>query len=278
MIDSSLLGCMAAPGGSLPPPPPLGQRTISLRGQIRLIPPRYPEDCMIHRLSTLLRTVVCLIAASSLLAVTTAILSAPASFTYRYWRPRWDVMNAQRWPHQPHELEHDRLFLIDRESGRSDVLPLPGSHRWGELSVTPWYDEEGQAEAVGHCYSLSGLGGKTSFWGLARVQLSTAKIIDMVQLDLLPTGRPCWVPNQPGKFLFAAGDGGLYRFAFPDTEQFGEATGDDATSTMPRSPQPVTWKCPRPTSGFFFIADPVWPSHPQLDEHPLRHGDHTQSR
>ena len=32
-----------------------------------------------------------------------------------------------------------------------------------------------------------------------------------ITLDVLPTGKPCWVNGRPGEILFPAGDGQLYR-------------------------------------------------------------------
>src|SRR5271166_1593768 len=54
-----------------------------------------------------------------------------------------------------------------------------------------------------------------SFWWLARFRLPEGEVIDEVKLDVLPTGRVCWVPEYPGRIMFAAGDGQLYCHDFP---------------------------------------------------------------
>jgi hypothetical protein len=166
---------------------------------------------------------------------------------------------------RPDREDLGSFYLIDRESGRCELKLLPEGERWGLLSVSPWRGERGEAEVVGQCHSLASEGDGTAFWGLARLRLPDGKLIDRVKLDILPTSRPCWLPDLPGEILFAAGDGQLYRHSLPPRQD--ETTVPNAPPpVVPEGsdPRPVTWRCPAPGEGTVFLADPVWPSHPRL--------------
>jgi hypothetical protein len=144
-------------------------------------------------------------------------------------------------------------------------MPVPAEDRWGSISVSPWAAEDGKAEAVGRCYSPSGNGDGHTFWGLARFRVPEGRIIDRVKLDLLPTSRPCWVPGHPQSILFAAGDGLLYRYDFRSEESPESGLGtDQPESSGEPAPRRVVWKCPLPSPGSVFLADPAWPVHPRL--------------
>jgi len=156
-------------------------------------------------------------------------------------------------------------YLIDRDSNRCDVVPLPSGNRWGQLSVSPWCDAEGNAEAVCQRFGFPGSAAEQSFWGLARLRLPEGKVIDEVNLDLLPTGRACWVPAHLGRILFAAGDGQLYLHDFPG---WSSDPNETVTDTAARSDEStlcqVSWKGSPPLGASVFITVPVWPSHPRL--------------
>ena len=49
-------------------------------------------------------------------------------------------------------------------------------------------------------------------------RLSDGAVLSRVPMEILPTGRPCWVPGQERTILFPAGDGRLYRCRLPVTE------------------------------------------------------------
>ena len=103
------------------------------------------------------------------------------------------------------------------------------------------------------------------FWGLARLSLPEGRVIERVKLDLLPSGRPCWLPDRPGEILFAAGDGQFYRYSFGADEEAGVAANRDSRVGSPRSGvRQVVWKCPRPGKGSVLVAEPVWPIHPRF--------------
>jgi len=156
-------------------------------------------------------------------------------------------------------------YLIDRESSRCDLVPLPTEEQWGQLSVSPWHDAEGNTEGVCRSFRSASSGAEKSFWGLARLKLPEGEVIDELEVDLLPTGRVCWVPARPGRILFAAGDGQLYRHDFPGwSSDPSKPLADGPASLNESAPCPVTWQAPLPCGRPVFITDPVWPSHPLL--------------
>jgi hypothetical protein len=171
-------------------------------------------------------------------------------------------MNPHYSPEQP--TVEERCYLIDRESNLCQVVHLPEENAWGPVSVSPWSDSEGHTDAVGPCYSLPLSEGGTQFWGLARFQFPEGRIIEKVHLDVLPTSRPCWSPERPGRILFAAGDGKLYWMDFQDE-------GDDGLGGTPSSrdarfaiPQAVQWNCSPLMTRSLIIADPTWPGDARL--------------
>jgi hypothetical protein len=175
---------------------------------------------------------------------------------------RWDTLSPDCWSRYQRQ---QGFYLIDRVSGSSNLVPLPQEDQWGLLSVSPWSDAEGKSEVVGHCHSLEAPPDGRPFWGLARLSLPEGRVIDRVKLDVLPSGRLCWIPERPGEILFAAGDGQLYRYGFGADEEGEVAAGAGSTDSSPRSGvRPVVWKCRRPGKGTVLVADPVWPIHPRL--------------
>ncbi len=152
--------------------------------------------------------------------------------------------------------------LVDRSTGKDHPLPLPEDATWGFVTVSPWRDSDGNLEAVGR-WSRPAAAGEQSFYGLGLFRVSDSKVVRSIDLDVLPTGKPCWVPGSTGDVLFPAGDGQLYRCRLTRdrnaTARTGEATGIHASSSRSAAPYPVTWRCAVPGSGRVFIADPVWP-------------------
>ena len=135
------------------------------------------------------------------------------------------------------------------------------------MSVSPWRDQDGDLEAVGRWTSLDPAEGK-AFCGLGSFRLSNPSIVHRIALDVLPTGRPCWVPNRPGDFLFPAGDGQLHRCHLTrdrDSEsQVPDRPRESARSARANSPRPVVWRCAEPGSGRTYMTDPVWSSEKEL--------------
>jgi hypothetical protein len=217
---------------------------------------------MFKRLSVLSRLFIFLLAGTALLALGVAQVDSSRHAMVPTLNSRWDTLSRDRWTRFQRE---NGFYLIDRVSGSSNLVPLPDEAQWGLLSVSPWSDAEGHSQVVGHCHSLEAPIDGQSFWGLARLSLPEGKIIDRVKLDLLPSGRLCWLPDRPGEILFAAGDGHLYRFSFEADEEAevgkGPALADDSRKPGVRQ---VVWKCPPPGKGTILIADPVWPIDPRF--------------
>src|SRR5262249_55721944 len=161
----------------------------------------------------------------------------------------------------------DEYRLVDRSTGRTERLPLPDDERWGCVSVSPWRDQDGNLEAVGRWNRLDPREGQ-AFCGLGLFRLSNPAVVDRIELDVLPTGTPCWIPDRPGDFLFPAGDGQLYRCHIARAVDV-----DDESRTRPRGhagsgrvkrPLPVVWRCAKPGSAGTFLSDPVWPCEKEL--------------
>jgi hypothetical protein len=178
------------------------------------------------------------------------------------WSGRWDVLTAQSWSDRFND--HDRHYLVDREGARPSPLVLPKEYRWGLLSVSPWTDQAGAREAVSACYRAPS-DGAGPFWGLARIGLTEGRIIDEIELDVLPTGRPAWVPERPGKVLFAAADGRLYCHDFLAQQAEREASvGIDSSIPGGLPTKPVLWASRALAASPPYITDPSWPDHPRL--------------
>jgi hypothetical protein len=161
----------------------------------------------------------------------------------------------------------EEYHLVDRSTGRAEPLPLPDDAHWEFVSVSPWRDQEGNLEAVGR-WSRPGASGEQAFCGLGLFSLSDPTVVHTVDLDVLPTGKPCWVPGRPGDLVFPAGDGQLHRCHLTrdrdGQEQTSDRGGGRANSVRPSAPHPVTWRCAVPGSGTVFLSDPVWPCEKQL--------------
>jgi hypothetical protein len=236
---------------------------------------------MVKRIVILSRLMIFVLAATSLLALGVSIAQPRVGPQTQVLMARWDSLNAQSSPDQP--LLAERCYLFDRESNRCNVIQLPDDNAWGPLSVSPWSSAEGRMDAVGPCYSLSATSGGQLSWGLARFRFPEGRLIDKVCLDLLPTGRPCWSPDRPGRIIFAAGDGKLYRLDFPQDDGMDALdSGPLSIETNGKGPQPIVFACSPPGVRSLVICDPVWPSDPRLRRllfatatSQLDHGDRT---
>ena len=209
----------------------------------------------------LIRALVYMVAVSPLVALSVSMLSSSPAGSLGFLGRRWDVVCELGSPNP--SRERCRFYLLDQLSGEATTLRLPEEEHWGMVGVSPWSDAQGNAEAVGHCYSNATAGDGGAFWGLARLQLPEGKLIDRFRLDLLPTSRPCWIPGLPGAILFAAGDGRLYRFDFSDQTAVEDLSASESGDhDSPRVPRAVAWDSPPRHKGAMFLTDPVWPGHP----------------
>ena len=157
--------------------------------------------------------------------------------------------------------------LVDRSTGSTRLLSLPEDENWACLSVSPWLNQEGNLEAVGR-WTRRNPTADQAFCGLGLLRLGDTTVVDRIDLDVLPTGRPCWVPDRPGDLLFPAGDGLLYRcrLAGGQDARRENGKGQQGVAHFGKStgPRPVTWRCAVPGSGGTFLCDPVWSSAKEL--------------
>ncbi len=72
----------------------------------------------------------------------------------------------------------------------------------------PLRGQGGELEAAGRWVNR-GDDGAFCGWGLFR--LSDGAVLSRVAVEVLPSGRPCWVPGHPRTIVFPAGDGRLHR-------------------------------------------------------------------
>ena len=188
---------------------------------------------------------------------------------------RWDTLSPDPWLRYEHEKG---FYLIDRVSGSSNLVPLPDEDQWGLLSVSPWSDAEGNREVVGHCHSLARSPRRPPVLGSGPIELPEGRVIERVKLDLLPSGRPCWLPDRPGEILFAAGDGQFYRYSFGADEEAGVAANRDSRGGSRGSGvRQVVWKCPRPGKGSVLVAEPGLADPSTISKSGLRHTQLQQS-
>jgi hypothetical protein len=218
---------------------------------------------MQKQLVVLTRLLILAVASSALVALAVSSPASPEITPTPVLTGRWDSIHDTGWPSAP---QADRTFyLIDRQSGRCVPMPLPAEDRWTTLSVSPWSVEEGCSDAVGLCSSLHAQADRDGFLGLALLRLPEARVVERLPMDVLPTSRPCWVPDRPGSILFAAGDGQLYRHNFASVVGSESDPESNLTSDAPqRVPQPLAWKCRRPAERAVYLTDPAWPAHPSL--------------
>jgi hypothetical protein len=185
----------------------------------------------------------------------------PAEETH-FFLPEPALHEAVAVPRSPLRYKEE-YRLVDRSIGKAEPLPLPEDATWGFVTVSPWRDSDGNLEAVGR-WSRPDAAGEQSFYGLGLFRVSDATVVRSIDLDVLPTGKPCWVPGSSGDLLFPAGDGQLYRCRLTRDRnanaRSGEEGGIHASSSRSAAPYPVTWRCAVPGSGNVFIADPVWPA------------------
>jgi hypothetical protein len=209
-------------------------------------------------LMTLVRSIGALALAWTLVAIgigaSGARLPGPAvAETLVRQSPPIDAMPT-RWP------TGDGLELIDRANGRRAPIRLPQEHRWSLVSVSPWHRPGGELEAVGRWISPGG--DEFCGWGLFR--LSDGAVLGRVATEVLPMGRPCWVPGQERTIVFAAGDGRLYRCRLAPQEEPVGRRGTTYASGRAEPFDPLIWETPPPGPGEIFIEDPVWPDVPRL--------------
>jgi hypothetical protein len=156
--------------------------------------------------------------------------------------------------------------LLDQTSGQTKALTLPAQEGWSLLSVSPWRDKDGNLEAAGRW--VCRCGGEEEFCGIGFLTLPDSTVKKRVTLDVLPTGKPCWVYGRPGEVIFPAADGQLYRCNIGD--QAAENTRDGFRSGSLKNEgnvcnaRAVAWEMKKPGLTVAFISDPAGSPEPGL--------------
>ncbi len=156
--------------------------------------------------------------------------------------------------------------LLDQTTGQIKALALPDQEEWSMLSVSPWRDKDGNLEAAGRWVCRRD--GEEEFCGIGCLTLPELTVRNRVTLDVLPTGKLCWVNDRPGDVLFPAGDGQLYRCHIAG--QGRENTRDSSRSDPGKNEgtvlkaRPVAWEMEMPGSAVAFLNDPAVSSKPLL--------------
>jgi hypothetical protein len=159
------------------------------------------------------------------------------------------------WPLANH---HD---LIDRTTGAISAIRLPDGERWSIVSVCPWRGPAGELEAAGRWIDRA----SDEFCGWALFRLSDGAVLGRVATEILPIGRPCWVPGRSRTIVFPAGDGRLYWCQLVPGDDEPAVRGRTVYATGRTEPsEPVVWEVPLPGTGEVFLENPVWPQEPRL--------------
>ncbi len=153
-----------------------------------------------------------------------------------------------------------RNELVDRVTGKSTPLRLPSEDLWTNLSLFPWRDANGDEEVVGRWVSR----GDGAFCGMGSFRLSDGAVLSRVPMEILPIGRPCWIPGQRRSILFSAGDGRLHRCQLPLGDLGRGMLGSSSENSDQEGAIPLAWKVKPPGSGRIWLADPVWSSDSRL--------------
>jgi hypothetical protein len=96
-------------------------------------------------------------------------------------------------------------------------------------------------------------------------RLSDGAVVSRIATEVLPMGRPCWVPGQVGTIVFSAGDGRLYRCRLSrEVDEPAVPRRSIYASGRSEPSDPVVWEIPMPGSGDVFLDNPVWSQEPRL--------------
>ncbi len=215
-------------------------------------------------LTSLLRGIVALLVIWTMAGLSLGLLGKRVSVPERY-RPvsaaDQDAVLAGSSPRC-----EGSTVLVDRRTGAVEPIKLPEGERWSLLAACPWRDAEGRLLAAGRWARSAIDSNESAFLGLGVISLPQGEVVARLALDLLPTGRPCWLPDQPGALLFPAGDGKLYRTRSP-------LIGDQAETPSPRlgrrslgqsAAEPLAWLVEPPFPDPIVVNDPVISTDPRL--------------
>jgi hypothetical protein len=217
---------------------------------------------MVYYFESFVRLVVIVFSLFSVAALTASQLKPVGAEGGSRLASSWDSLSGG------YVQNDDRVHLIDRADGRTTTMAVPKGERWNYISASPWKNEDEGVEAVGRFTrrSRQSEDSGSPVCGLVRLRLPEAEVIERVDLDIIPSGRPAWNPLGDGQILIPAGDGRLYSYRFaPRSEVVGGliATPENQ-ATVGSDLVAVEWRCQAPGQGEPFLADPVWPTIPEL--------------
>lgn len=148
--------------------------------------------------------------------------------------------------------------FLDVETGKFMRVEFKGNEVIDCATCSPWQDEQGAQHLVAR-WNCNDPNQEKRGYGLSRFTFPAGEEVERYELDVVPTSRPCFFRDTPGCILFAAGDGVLYRFQFPE---MGNAKTEGAGKLQ--QPQSVKWRTTSPVPGKPFVSDPMWPTDPRF--------------
>ena len=159
------------------------------------------------------------------------------------------------WP------DPERFEAVDLASGCRTPIRLPRDDRWSDVAISPWPGPDGEAEVVGRWVNPD----RDDFGGWCVFRLSDGAVLCRVATEVLPTGRPCWVPGRSRMIVFAAADGQLYRCRLdPNGDEADVLRGPVYASGRVEPSDRIAWETSDPASGEILMNDPVWSNDPRL--------------
>jgi hypothetical protein len=173
---------------------------------------------------------------------------APGPAPGRVERPETHILVS------PHGVEPGApgTLWLDKETGRTTLVPPTPAWSLQHASVSPWADESGQSQMVGRFAVRPGDPSPEAV-GLVRTTFPDGRVIDLVATEVPLAGRPCWYPGRGARVLFAGGDGVLYQHDF-----------EPADPLSAPGPRPIEWLCPKPGVAEVLVAEPTLPSDPRM--------------
>jgi hypothetical protein len=174
--------------------------------------------------------------------------TAPRPASFLVFKPgRLEAINgyhfatAQRVP---------RFF--NPETGSFTEVEFPGDDYVDSAAFSTWEDEEGKSEVVARWVKRDSTSGISEGYGLGRYQMPGGELLDRVPMDVMPVGRPCFVPGRKNEVVFSGGDGKLYRLDF-------EGTSASSSDEDRRGPAAIAWRESTAGKPPLALNDPVWP-------------------
>ncbi|MDG3007314.1 hypothetical protein [Paludisphaera mucosa] len=208
---------------------------------------------MLTSLHTIARMSVLAFAGLSLAALTAAQFQPRPATTVATAPNPWEILGAETGP-------GGSVDLVHREDGRVRRVATPDAERWEYLTPSPWMADDGSMEAVGRFatpiagdpYDAEGA------VGLVRLRLPQAEVLERLELEVMPTGRPAWDPSRDDRVIFPGATGRLYSYRFaPEPADGRNAAGGSSVVAL-------QWRCDPPGGREPFLIDPVWSGLPEM--------------